>query len=205
MKKTTYLIALVFVTIALYSATWVAGGYSIGDKVKDFSLKNVDGKSVSLLGNKEAKGYIIAFTCNTCPMANLYEDRIIALHEKYAPKGYPVLAIQPNDIALSRGDSFEAMQKRAKEKNYSFPYLLDETQEVTRTFGATNTPHMFIVSKEGNDFKLAYIGAIDNNPGDGSQAEKKYVENALEELLSNKPVSQTSAKAIGCGIKWKSS
>jgi peroxiredoxin len=205
MKKTTYLIALVFVTMALYSATWVAGGYSVGDTVQDFTLKNVDGKSVSLQGNKEAKGYIIAFTCNTCPMANLYEDRIIALHEKYAPKGYPLLAIQPNDTELSKGDSYEAMQKRAKEKNYSFPYLLDETQEITRTFGATNTPHIFIINKVGNDFKVAYIGAIDNNPGDGLQAEKKYVENALEELLANKPVSQPSAKAIGCGIKWKQS
>jgi peroxiredoxin len=205
MKKITYLIALVFLTVALYSAQWANSGYKVGDTVNDFTLKNVDGKSVSLLGNKEAKGYIIAFTCNTCPMANLYEDRIIALHEKYAQKGYPVLAIQPNDTELSKGDSYEAMQKRAKEKNYSFPYLLDETQVVTRTFGATNTPHMFIVNKVGKDFKVAYIGAIDNNPGDGKQAEKKYVESALEELLSNKPVSQTSAKAIGCGIKWKQS
>jgi peroxiredoxin len=205
MRKTNYLIALVLGTMAFYSAIWASSGYKVGDIVQDFTLKNVDGKNVSLLGNKEVKGYIIAFTCNTCPMANLYESRIIALHEKYASKGFPVLAIQPNDTEMSRGDSYEAMQKRAKEKNYSFPYLLDETQEITRTFGATNTPHMFIVKKDGNDFKVAYIGAIDNNPQDGMQADKKYVENALEEILSNKPVSTPSAKAIGCGIKWKQS
>jgi peroxiredoxin len=179
-------------------------GYSVGDTVKDFSLMNVDGKKMSLATNKEVKGYIITFTCNTCPFSLKYENRIIELHKKYADKGYPVLAINPNDPIKVPGDSFEKMQERAKDKNFGFPYLVDDTQEVAKAFGATNTPHIFIVKKYGNDFKVEYIGAIDDNAGDASQASKKYAENALDELLAGKDVTVKSAKAIGCTIKWKS-
>lgn len=188
----------------IQGAAFVTNGYKIGDEVKDFSLKGVDGKMVSLADRQEVKGYIIAFTCNTCPIAKAYEDRIIALNDQYAAKGYPVVAIQPNDVTASPGDSFAAMQQRAKSKKYGFPYLADESQTVTRAFGATNTPHMFVVRKVGGKFKVAYIGAIDNNQGDPAAASQKYVENAVNELLEGKTaVTTPSARAIGCGIKWK--
>ncbi|WP_229366148.1 thioredoxin family protein [Fibrisoma montanum] len=189
--------------VLLMSTRFVSDGYKVGDTVADFKLKNVDGTSISLAGRKDVKGYIIAFTCNTCPVAKAYESRIVALNEQFAPKGYPVLAIQSNDSQRSPGDSYSAMQQRARAKSYPFPYLHDESQAVAKAFGATNTPHMFVVKKEGNAYKVAYIGAIDNNQRDASAADKKYVEQAVAELLAGKPVTTPTARAIGCGIKWR--
>ncbi|MFD2572090.1 thioredoxin family protein [Spirosoma soli] len=204
MKKHTVLpICAFLLTIALMSARYASDGYKVGDTIQDFKLKNVDGKTVSLADKKDVKGYIIAFTCNTCPVAKAYESRIIALNEQFAPKGYPVVAIQSNDAERSPGDSYNAMQQRAKSKSYAFPYLYDESQAVARAFGASNTPHMFVVKREGNEYKVAYIGAIDNNQRDAAAADKKYVETAVTELLAGKPVTTPSARAIGCGIKWK--
>ncbi|QJW89340.1 thioredoxin family protein [Spirosoma taeanense] len=188
--------------MSLLSARLVSDGYKVGDVIQDFKLKNVDGKTVSL-ADKPAKVYIIAFTCNTCPVAKAYENRIIALNEQFAPKGYPVVAIQSNDAEQSPGDSYGAMQQRASNRKYAFPYLHDETQAVARAFGATNTPHLFVVQRQGDQYRVAYIGAIDNSQRDAAGATRKYVEEAVNELLAGKPVTTTSAKAIGCGIKWK--
>ncbi len=176
-------------------------GYDIGDTVEDFNLKNVDGKMVSLSQFTGTKGFIVIFTCNTCPYSMAYEDRIIDLDKKYKPKGYPVIAINPNNPLISNGDSFELMQKRAKEKGFTFPYLFDEGQQVFPKFGASRTPHVFLLNKENNQLKLKYIGAIDNNSQDASAVTEKYVENAIEALLSNKKIEPAITKAIGCGIK----
>ena len=97
------------------------------------------------------------------------------------------------------------MVSRAKEKKYDFPYLMDESQVVARSFGATNTPHVFVLQKNGSDFKVAYIGTIDNNSRDASSASKKYVEDAVDALLAGQAVPTKTTKAIGCGIKWKNS
>ncbi|QJX48758.1 thioredoxin family protein [Hymenobacter taeanensis] len=181
----------------------VAAGYQVGDKATDFKLKNVDGKMVSLADNKTAKGYIVVFTCNTCPYAQAYESRILALHQKYARQGYPVVAINPNDPAVAPGDSFADMQKRAKAKQYAFPYLQDETQQIAKAYGATRTPHLYVLTRQGNDFIVSYIGAIDDNSEDASQVKTKYLENAMTDIIAGKPASVNSTKAIGCTIKWK--
>ena len=178
------------------------GGYRVGDKARDFKLKNVDGNYVSMAGSPGNKGYIIIFTCNTCPYSVAYEDRIIGLHEKYAPLGYPVIAINPNDPKVQPGDSFAKMQERAREKNFPFPYVFDETQEITLAYGATNTPHVYLVERVNNDFIVRYIGAIDNNTKDASKVTKRYVEDAVNSLLAGKAIRTTSTKAIGCTIKW---
>ncbi|GJM29736.1 MAG: hypothetical protein DHS20C17_23710 [Cyclobacteriaceae bacterium] len=192
---------LVLITISL----GIGDGLKVGDQAMDFNLTNVDGNMVSLAGNQDANGYILIFTCNTCPYSVAYEDRIIALHEKYAPKGYPVVAVQPNDAKRSPGDSFERMQKRAKEKGFTFPYLMDETQEVTRTYGATNTPHVFVLDRKSNDkFIIEYIGAIDNNSRNAAAADKRYVETAIDNLIQGNSIETTKTKAIGCTIKWAS-
>jgi peroxiredoxin len=177
--------------------------YEVGDTVSDFKLKNVDGKFVSLGDFMDAKGVIVIFDCNTCPFSKAYNDRIVALDEKYSSKGFPVVAINANDPEVSPGDSFEAMVSHAKEKGYKFPYLFDETQSVAKAFGATNTPHVFVLRKDGKKFSVAYIGAIDNNARDESAADKKYVEQAIEALMAGKDVATTKTKAVGCGIKWK--
>ena len=176
-------------------------GYQIGDVVSDFELKNVDGKMISLSDYNEAKGFIITFTCNTCPFAIAYEDRIIALDKKYASKGYPVIAINPNNPLVQPGDSFKAMQQRAKEKGFTFPYLVDEGQKVYPKYGATKTPHMYILQKTKKGNVVKYIGAIDDNHKDASAVKTKYVENAVDALLKGEEIKQTETKAIGCSIK----
>ena len=191
------------VMVALMSARFALDGYKVGDVVADFKLKNVDGEIVSLADNANTKGYIVVFTCNTCPVAQAYESRIMNLNTQFAPKGYPVVAIQSNDSQRSPGDSFEAMQQRAKSRHYAFPYLYDESQRVAQAFGASNTPHVFVVQREGDQFRVAYIGAVDNNQHDAAAADKRYVETAISELLAGKPVTTPSARAVGCGIKWK--
>jgi peroxiredoxin len=178
-------------------------GYQLGDVVADFKLKNVDGKMVSMADFKSAKGYIVIFTCNHCPFSKAYEDRIIDLNKRYAPKGWPVIAINPNDPVREPEDSYANMQKRAREKKYTFPYLVDETQEVARRFGATRTPHVFLIKKNGAELVLHYIGAIDDNSDEPEQVQQRYVETAIAELEAGAAVSRQMTKAIGCGIKWK--
>jgi len=144
--KTLFVLLVVFWTTTL-TETEKTAGYEVGDYAADFSLKNVDGEMVSLANFKEAEGFIVTFTCNTCPYSVMYEQRIIDLDDKYASQGYPVIAINPNDPNKSSGDSYDKMVERSSEKNYPFPYLIDESQEVARNFGATNTPHMYILKK----------------------------------------------------------
>ena len=177
--------------------------YKVGDQVSDFKLKNVDNQYVSLSQFPSAQGFIIVFTCNTCPFAVKYEKRIDQLNKDFSTQGYPVIAISSNDVNIKPGDSFEEMQKKAKSEAYSYPYLFDESQEVASRFGATNTPHVFVVAKDGNQLVLKYIGAIDNNVDDPSKADKKYVAEAISSLKEGKDPSVSATKAVGCGIKWK--
>ena len=180
-----------------------AQGYKVGDEAKDFSLKNVDGKMVSLKDYGKAKGFIVVFTCNHCPFAKAYEQRIMDLDKKYASLGYPVIAINPNDPVVSPDDSYDHMVSRSNERAYSFPYLLDETQDIAKSYGATKTPHVYILSKQKSKLTVEYIGAIDNNTDDPSAADKKYVENAVDALLAGKKPELTETKAVGCTVKWK--
>lgn len=194
---------LTFALVVLVAAKSSNNGYGVGDTVADFKLKNTDGKMVALSDYKSAKGAIVIFDCNTCPYSKAYNSRIIELNKKYASKGFPVIAIQPNDPQVSPGDSFEEMVKLAKNKKYDFPYLFDETQQVARAFGATNTPHVYLLKKEGNDFKVVYIGSIDDNARDEKAVSKRYVEENIEALLTGKAVPTDKTKAIGCTIKWR--
>ncbi len=180
-----------------------AGGYQIGDKVKDFKLKNVDGKMVSMADFPAAQGFIVIFTCNHCPFSMAYENRIIDLNNTYAPLGYPVIAINPNDPAAVPDDSFENMVERSKAKKFTFPYLMDEGQKVYPKFGATRTPHVFILQKVGKDLIVKYIGAIDDNSEDPSAVKVKYVEQAVEALLKALPIPVKETRAVGCTIKVK--
>ncbi|MGE0638621.1 MAG: thioredoxin family protein [Bacteroidia bacterium] len=187
----------------LFSSFKPDGGYKVGDVATDFKLKNVTGSMIELGDNKVAQGFIVIFTCNHCPFSVKYEDRINELNKKYAQKGYPVVAINSNDAAQYEEDNFEGMVKRAKEKDFSFPYLHDETQAIARSYGATRTPHVYIVQKEKDNLIVKYIGAIDDNADDASAVKEKYVENAVDALLASKPVNPDFTKAIGCTIKWK--
>jgi len=174
--------------------------YKIGDKATDFKLKSVDGKMYGMSDYKDAKGFIVVFTCNHCPFAKKYEDRINALAKKYKPQGYILLAINPNDPALEPDDSFEMMKVRAKEKGFAFPYLFDEGQKIYPQYGATKTPHVFLLDKNRI---VKYIGAIDDNVDSANDVKEKYLENAIAALEIGKTPSPETTKAIGCSIKAK--
>ena len=203
MKKFTYIFMMLIFALTGIPRILTAQTLKTGDKAPDFNLKSTSGKMVSLSDLKENKGAIIIFTCNNCPFSIAYEDRIIDLHNRYASKGFPVIAINPNDAKKVPEDSYRNMIKRAKSKKFHFEYIHDETQRTARNYGATRTPHVFIVVKESEHYTIKYIGAIDNNTDDPSAADKKFVENALAEILEGKEVNQSMTKAIGCTIKWR--
>ena len=178
-------------------------GYEVGDVATDFSLKDVSGEMVSLSDYTDAKGFIIIFSCNTCPYVVAYEDRMNELDKKYKSQGFPVIAINPNDPELSPGDSFKNMQLRAREKSFTFPYVLDEKQEIFPQYGATRTPHVYLLEKTNEGNMVRYIGAIDDNYKDAAAVKEKFLENAVDALLEGKEIIQTNTKAIGCSIKFK--
>jgi peroxiredoxin len=200
MKGKTIIIVFIL-SIFLYNG--LQAQYKVGDVISDFNLKNVDNKNVSLSQYPSSKGFIIVFTCNTCPFAMKYEKRIEQLSKDFGAKDFPLIAISSNDVTVKPGDSFEEMQKKAKTEGYTFPYLFDESQEVASRFGATNTPHVFVIAREGKQMVVKYTGAIDNNVDDPSKADQKYVADAINSLIEGKDPVVSSTKAIGCGIKWK--
>lgn len=190
---------LTLLTVILMSFTNTSG-YQPGDKATDFKLKSVDGKMYSMSDYKDAKGFIVVFTCNHCPFAVKYEDRVIELAKKYKSKGYVLLAINPNDPAAAPDDSFDKMKVRAKVKGFTFPYLFDEGQKIYPQYGATKTPHVFLLDK---NLIVKYIGAIDDNVEDASAVKEKFLENAIAALEKGQEPEVPLTKAIGCSIKVK--
>ncbi|WP_373058187.1 thioredoxin family protein [Zunongwangia sp. H14] len=178
-----------------------AEGYTIGDEATDFNLKDVDGSMVSLSDYPDAKGFIVIFTCNTCPFAMASEERIVALDQEFKGKGYPVIAINPNNPKVQPDDTFEKMQQKAKEAGFTFPYLFDDSQTVYAKYGATKTPHVYILQKEGGKNIVKYIGAIDDNVRNADAVNERFVANAVNELLNGKEVTTKETKAIGCSVK----
>ena len=185
---------------SLISHAQSPNGYALGDAVDDFRVKNVDDRSVTLADYRTQKGLIVVFTSNHCPFSKAYEDRLIALDRLFAPQGYPVLAIMPNNPAIYEDDSFDNMKVRARNKNYSFLYGMDETQ-VAKAFGATRTPQVYVLKQVNRRFVLEYVGAIDDSPQDGAGVKRRYVEEAVGGLLAGRPVQSPITKPIGCAIK----
>lgn len=192
------IVALLALVVMSFSS--LHAGYKVGDKALDFKLKSVDGKMYSMADYKDAKGFIVVFTCNHCPFAVKYEDRIVALAKKYKSLGYELIAINPNDPAAQPEDSFDLMKVRAKEKGFTFPYLFDEGQKVYPQYGATKTPHVFLLDKS---LTVKYIGAIDDNVDDAAAVKERYLENAIAALEKNQEANPSMTKAIGCSIKVK--
>ena len=207
MKKfKSFLLLIVIATIYAFTSNntfniETSNGYNIGDIATDFRLKNIDDTFVSLSDFPKAKGFIIIFTCNTCPVSKRNEDRILALDKKYKEFGYPVIAINPNNPAVQPGDSFDLMKVRAKEKGFTFPYLFDDGQKIYPQYGASATPHVYILQKEKEGLIVKYIGGIDDSSRNESAVKSKFVEDAVDALLAGKPIEVTKTRAIGCSIK----
>ncbi len=182
---------------------------AIGASAPDFSLPGVDGKTYTLASFKDAQVLVIVFSCNHCPTAQAYEDRLIQLTKDYQGKGVAVLAIMPNDPLSIRldelgytdmGDSFEEMKRRAADKKYNFPYLYDgKTEEISRKYGPIATPHAFIFDKNR---KLRYSGRIDDVEKPTKTPHSLDARNAIDALLSGKEVPVATTKVFGCSIKW---
>ncbi|MFN8923172.1 MAG: thioredoxin family protein [Sphingobacteriia bacterium] len=190
--------------IAAMGALAYAGpgkGYQVGDKVRDFELENVDGKLVKLADYGDKKALVVIFTCNHCPYSKAYENRIIQLQKEYGEVA-PVLAINPNAPTVE-DDSYEQMKTRAREKGFTFPYLLDADQAVAQRFGAERTPHTYLLKRVGKEWVVAYTGAIDDNAGDEEGVQKSYLADAIEAVAAGKAPEQPNTKAIGCTIKWQ--
>ena len=201
MKNTLKTLLALVVVVATSAFTTIGTGYDVGDIATDFELENIDGNMVSMADFKDAKGFIVVFTCNTCPYAVAYEDRVEALNKTYADKGYPVIAIMPNNTDVKPGDNMAAMKARAKAKGFTFPYLMDKGQKVYPQYGATKTPHIYILQKTKKGLQVKYIGAIDDNYQDASAVTKTYAEDAVNALLNGEEVPEAKTRAIGCSIK----
>lgn len=197
MKK---LVALAFILTGLSVSSLAQ--LKPGDSAVGFKLENVDGNFVSLSDYAKEKGVILVFTCNPCPFSKAYEDRIIKLHTSLAQYGYPVVAINPNNEKVSPDDTMDEMKKRAKEKNFPFVYLKD-SGDIYKKYGATRTPHFFLLHNENGkgNFKVVYIGAMDNNAMDEKAVSEKYVVNAAGALEKGLIPDPAEIKAIGCTIK----
>lgn len=197
MKNLFFLIIAVMAAVSI-QATVFGDGLQVGDKAIDFELKGVDGEMHSLADFADAKGVIVVFTCNHCPYSVMYEDRLIELHNEYSKKGYPVVAINPNDPKMVPGDSYENMIKRSEEKSFPFHYLMDEGQKIFPQYGAKKTPHVFLLDQER---VVQYIGAIDNNARSAESVTETYLEDAIMALESGKKPEPNYTKAIGCSVK----
>ena len=182
---------------------------AIGSKAPSFSLKGVDGKTYTLASFSKYKILVIIFTCNHCPTAQAYEDRIIQLAKDYQPKNVGVVAINPNDPAAIRldklgytdlSDTYAEMKLRSARKKFNFPYLYDgATQATARAYGPVATPHVFIFDKDRN---LRYQGRIDDVEKPTKTPNTFDTRNALDELLQKKDVTTKTTKVFGCSIKW---
>jgi len=182
---------------------------TIGSSAPDFSLKGIDNKIYTLSSFSKSKILVIIFTCNHCPTAQAYEERIIRLTKDYRSKGVAIVAVSPNDPSSVRldelgysdmGDSFEEMVKRAMKKEFNFPYLYDgKTQKMSKAYGPVVTPHVFIFDEKR---KLRYQGRIDDVENPGKTSDHFDTRNAIEELLQNKDVTTQTTKVFGCSIKW---
>jgi peroxiredoxin len=162
-------------------------------------MKNVDGRELSIADVKGEKGTLVIFSCNHCPFVKAWETRIADLGNTYLKKGVGVIQINANDPAVA-GDTFEAMQQRAQERGFQFPYAVDATSEIARAFGASRTPEAFLFGAGG---KLVYHGTIDDNYQDAGKAKEHYLKDALEALVAGQEIPVKETKAVGCSIKFR--
>ena len=172
----------------------------IGQRAPDFDLPGVDGKNYSLASFRDSKLLVVVFSCNHCPYVIGCEDRMNRFYADYSQRGVAMIAINSNETEGHPGDSFENMQKRAKEKNFKFAYVRDDTQEIARAYGALRTPHFYVFDQQR---RLRYTGRMDDNPRTPGAEKTHELRDAVDSLLSNKQVDVELTNPIGCNVKWK--
>ena len=190
----------VLALVATLSLAGSAFGLNIGDKAPDTTvkMKNVDGKEVTIADMTGKNGTLVVFTCNHCPFAKAWQERIAAIGNSGKDKGVGVIAINSNDPTDYPEDSYAEMQKRAQTLGFTFPYVVDATSDVARAFGASRTPEAFLFDKDG---KLVYHGAIDDSQ-DASGVKDHFLQDAITASTAGQPVTNKETKFVGCGIKF---
>jgi peroxiredoxin len=195
------------VTIALATAAAGAraegaGALALGSKapLATTKMKNVDGKMLAIADVTGKAGTLVVFTCNHCPFAKAWEERIVELANTYSKKGIGVILVNANDPTKYTEDGFAEMQAHAKARGLQAPYVIDETSAVARAFGATVTPEAFLFDKGG---KLAYHGTVDDNHKDPASVKSRYLKDALDAVAAGKAPAQAETKSLGCGIKFR--
>lgn len=171
---------------------------AIGSICPDFDLLGVDGKRYSK-SHFQGKPLLVMFICNHCPYVKAIEDRLIILGKDLAQNGIQTVAICSNDPNTYPDDNFENLKKRWTEKNYSFPYLHDDTQAVAKTFGAVCTPDYFLYDA---DFKLSYRGRLDDSWKDSEKVTKRELFLAAVAIRNKIPIDFSPTPSMGCSIKW---
>lgn len=171
--------------------------------IKNFSLKSTDNKNIALSDFKNAKGFIIVFTCNKCPMAKLYSKRLNDMNIKFKKQGVFLLAVNAMDTVAYKEESFKLMQKKVINEKTTFPYLQDKMQAVAKQFNANNTPQSFVIWKnKAGQWVQKYEGGIDDSALEPSKV-NNYLETAVDELLQNKRISNPKTPAVGCRIFYR--
>lgn len=174
-----------------------AADLTIGQAAPDFKdIIGTDDKPHSLADYADAKLVVVVFTCNHCPVAKAFEDRLVALQKDYGPKGVQLLAVNVNNLPE---DKLDKMKERAKEKKFNFPYLYDSTQKIGRDYGAKVTPHVFVLDKNR---KIAYMGAIEDKIAE-KEVKERYLRSALDALLDGKKPDKQTTQQYGCSIKYE--
>jgi peroxiredoxin len=202
---------LLLASLSTFPAAKAADNYpalALGSPAPDFSLPGVDGRTHALKDFAQAKVLLVIFTCNHCPTAQYYEERVQQLATDYQPKGVAVVAIMPNDPKSVRldelgwtdlSDSLEEMKVRARDRHFTYPYLYDgDTEAVAHAYGPVATPHAFVFDAER---RLRYAGAIDDSER-VQHVQRPYVREALDALLAGKEPPMTKTKVVGCSVKW---
>jgi len=205
--RVSSLLACAALAMTLTSAALAADeaptlGISIGDPapMATVKMKNVNGKETSIAEARKAKGTLVVFSCNACPYAKAWESRIVELGNASLKRGVGVIVINSNDPDVNVQDGYDVMKERAKQRKMQYPYVVDATSEVARAFGATRTPEAFLFGADG---KLVYHGAIDDNAHEPDKVEARYLQDAVDAVVSGKTVANQETKALGCSIKFR--
>jgi len=196
-------LGMALVTTARAGDDAAPAGIAIGDPapLATVKMKNVDGKELSIADAHRAKGTLVVFSCNACPWAKAWESRIVELGNASMKRGIGVIVINANDPMVNSQDGYDVMKARAKQRKMQFPYVVDETSDVARAFGATRTPEAFLFDAEG---RLVYHGTIDDNAHEPGKVEKRYLRDAVDAVVAGKAVTTQETKALGCSIKFRS-
>jgi len=178
----------------------MADGLAVGDLAPRHMLPDTTGELHGVGGPAGAPASVVVFTCNHCPYALAWHDRLMRAAQEYADEGIRFLAVNPNDADRYPLDSYEAMRQRIeREGEWPMPYLRDESQEVARAWGARTTPDVFVVDADG---RVVYRGAPDADHGDEAQ-DARWLREALEDVLAGRPVARAETEPVGCSVKWR--